>query len=66
MGVGHLEQPGSKSKAMHSRMFEHLEALHDANVNESLAGVMAKFGIQNRTTNACWRATRFGHSIHIG
>lgn len=39
-----LNGNGGKPKGMHWATFERLEAEHDVLVNQSLAGVMAKFG----------------------
>lgn len=41
--AGILNGNGGKPKAMHWQTFDRLEALHDANVNQSLAEVMARF-----------------------
>ena len=41
---GILNGNGGKPKGMHWRVFERLEARHDALVNASLAGALAKFG----------------------
>ena len=43
--AGILNGNGSKPKKMHWATFERLQARHDALVNQSFAGVMAKFGI---------------------
>jgi hypothetical protein len=43
--AGILNGDGGKPKGMHWRTFEQLQARHDANVNQSLAGVMARFKI---------------------
>lgn len=42
--AGILNGNGEKPKRMHWRTFERLEAEHDTLVNQTLAGVMAKFG----------------------
>ena len=42
--AGILNGNGEKPKGMHWRTFERLEAEHDTLVNQTLAGVMAKFG----------------------
>lgn len=42
--AGILNGNGSKPKGMHWQTFERLQAQHDALVNQSLAGAMAKFG----------------------
>jgi hypothetical protein len=41
--AGILNGNGGKPKGMHWRTFEQLQARHDANVNQSLACVMARF-----------------------
>jgi hypothetical protein len=41
---GILHGSGAKPKGMHWATFDRLEAQHDALVNQSLVGVMAKFG----------------------
>ena len=41
---GILNGNGWKPKGMHWRTFERLQKLHDELVNQSLAGVIAKFG----------------------
>ncbi len=42
--AGILNGNGCKPKGMHWATFERLEAQHDALVNQSMAGMMAKFG----------------------
>ena len=42
--VGILNGNGGKPKGVHWATFERLEAQHDALVNQSVAGIMAKFG----------------------
>ena len=42
--AGILNGNGGKPKGMHWQTFERLQARHDAFVNQSLAGAMAKFG----------------------
>ena len=42
--AGILNGNGIKPKRMHCATFERLKARHDALANQSLAGVMAKFG----------------------
>lgn len=42
--VGILNGNGSKPKGMHWATFDRLEAQHDALVNQTMAGAMAKFG----------------------
>ena len=41
---GILNGNGIKPKGMHWTTFERLQTRHDALVNQTLAGVMAKFG----------------------
>ena len=43
--AGILNGNGGKPKGMHWRTFEQLQALHDAQVNQSLAGMSAKLGL---------------------
>lgn len=43
--AGILNGNGGKPKGMHWRTFERLQAMHDAHVNQALAGIAAKFGI---------------------
>jgi hypothetical protein len=42
--AGILNADGGKPKGMHWATFMRLQALHDANVNRSMAGISAKFG----------------------
>jgi hypothetical protein len=42
--AGILNGNGIKPKGMHLRTFERLQGLHDALVNQTMAGIMAKFG----------------------
>ena len=42
--AGILNLPGGKPKGMHWRTFERLHDAHEANVQQSLAGIAARFG----------------------